>query len=264
MITPILKRYLGRNQDHVDARDRLLKVSSVLGLDAPLVPYADVLKGMRLPVFDQGALGSCTANVGAIYRAWLNEKFERVPAPELSRLFLYYQERALPWNNDVQKDDGAEIRDIFVVLAKTGICPEDVDPYVPEKFAEFPGDDVVAKAATWKIGAYHRVVDLASIRSCIASGYPVAIGFPVYESFERIGSDGKMPMPKKTEAVLGGHAVFCHGYSDDRRALLIQNSWGPDWGAGGHFWMPYEYVGEYGAAMDFWMGHLGAPWKPKK
>jgi C1A family cysteine protease len=51
--------------------------------------------------------------------------------------------------------------------------------------------------------------------------------------------------------------VVAVGYDDSRRirsdkgALLVRNSWGPDWGEAGYGWLPYSYV-KRRLAMDFW------------
>jgi hypothetical protein len=37
------------------------------------------------------------------------------------------------------------------------------------------------------------------------------------------------------------HAVACIGYDDDSQRFLCENSWGPKWGDGGFFGIPYEY-----------------------
>jgi len=255
-------RYLGARKDRFDARDAAVQITGHLGIAAPLPPRADVLAGLKLPVYDQGNLGSCTANTGALFRRWLAQRFPALSAgdQDLSRLFLYYEERALPWNNSTGQDSGAEIRDIFKVLSATGICPEADDPYNIRKFTAPPSEKDITDAKAYRIGAYHRLVGLHTAKSCLASGYPVAVGFPVYESFDSIGADGVMPVPKPGEQPLGGHAVFCHGYDDERAALVIQNSWGPKWGAAGHFYMPYAFVEQYAAQIDLWTAHLGPKW----
>jgi hypothetical protein len=38
----------------------------------------------------------------------------------------------------------------------------------------------------------------------------------------------------------GGHAYLILGYSNSRKALRVQNSWGTGWGQKGRAWLPYE------------------------
>ncbi len=266
MATPKLGKGLGRKPDAPDKRDSHVPRLAHLGISAPLPNSADVFAGLNLPVYDQGSLGSCTANAGVLYRRFLAQRFAQYSALDenLSRLFLYYQERLLPWNDDPDQDGGAAIRDIFYTLAHTGVCLEADDPYVPEEFASAQANDSptdLADASRYKIGAYHRVPDVDTARSCLASGYGVALGFAVYESFESIGADGVMPLPRAGEQVLGGHAVVICGYDDGISRFKIQNSWGARWGASGYFWMPYAFLAnDELSQFDMWMGHLGAPW----
>lgn len=58
---------------------------------------------------------------------------------------------------------------------------------------------------------------------------PVFLGVMVYESFMAPGPDGMIPAP--AGALLGGHAMRCAGIRDGR--VIVQNSWGEDWGDGG-------------------------------
>jgi len=61
-----------------------------------------------------------------------------------------------------------------------------------------------------------------------------------------------LPMPQPGEGTVGGHAVCCLGYDDQKKMFLVRNSWGPDWGQAGHFWMPYAYLTNSDLADDIW------------
>ncbi len=51
----------------------------------------------------------------------------------------------------------------------------------------------------------------------------------------------------------GGHATVIIGYDDTKQCWEVRNSWGPDWGDGGHFWMPYAYTQSGRYCSDFWV-----------
>src|SRR3981081_4189702 len=79
------------------------------------------LKPKCPPVFDQGEIGSCTANaIGAAIE--FDQKKQRSRAFTPSRLFIYYNERVM--ENTVNEDSGAMIRDGIKSVAKQGVCPE--------------------------------------------------------------------------------------------------------------------------------------------
>jgi C1A family cysteine protease len=59
-------------------------------------------------------------------------------------------------------------------------------------------------------------------------------------------------MPKSSESLVGGHAVCAVGYDDKAKRILVRNSWGPKWGQGGYFTMPYDYVADRNLSDDFW------------
>ncbi len=267
MIVTPKGKHLGRIPDRRDPRDYFLKQPTHLNYLTP--PGVNLRTGLTLPVFDQGSLGSCTANAGAWYRLWLALKFPTFSqqAPSFSRLWLYFQERKL--EGAISDDNGAQSRSIFQVLTKLGVPPESDDPYDTGKFADPTVNDnakALADAANYKIGAYHRIIDGPTLRSCLAvgvpSGFPVSIGFTVYESFENIGPDGKMPVPGQNENVIGGHETVVYGYEDGTDVYVVENSWGESWGLSGTFLMPYSVLHKQLANgdCDALMGHLGKPW----
>ena len=53
-----------------------------------------------------------------------------------SRLFIYYNERALEGPSPT--DSGAMLRDGIKAVAAQGACPETMWPYVEDKFADRP------------------------------------------------------------------------------------------------------------------------------
>jgi C1A family cysteine protease len=204
------------------------------------------------PVYDQGMLGSCTAN--AIAAAIEFDRLKQglsdfVP----SRLFIYYNERKI--EGTVSIDAGAMIRDGIKTVASDGACPEPEWPYVISKFSIKPPAKCYEDARLDRAVAYQRLIqDLNQMKGCLASGFPFVFGFTVYESFESaaVARSGHAPMPAWGERAVGGHAVTAVGYEESRQWFIVRNSWGTGWGLKGYFTMPYAYLLSTGLAQDFW------------
>lgn len=235
--------------DLPDARDRVYRVAR----KGPALPASMDLRSGCPAVYDQGDLGSCTANAiaGAIQFDQIKQKIAQPFTP--SRLFIYYNERAI--EGTISIDSGAMIRDGIKAVAAQGACPEPMWPYVEQNFTDRP------PAQCYKAGKVHAAVqysrlaqDLTQMKTCLAQGYPFVFGFTVYESFEsdEVAHTGIAPLPQASETALGGHAVMAVGYNDASSTLLVRNSWGNGWGMGGYFTLPYAYVSDANLAADFW------------
>jgi len=210
--------------------------------------------GFCPPVYDQGSLGSCTANAIAGAVDFIRKK-QMEPFMTPSRLFIYYNERKI--ENTTGYDAGAAIRDGIKVVVKDGVCPEAVWPYDIDKFTIEPSVEVYKKALDCQTLIYQRLDNtrLNMLQNVLASGYPFIFGFAVYESFEseEVAKNGAVPMPSDEERNLGGHAVLAVGYNDRVRRFIVRNSWGTDWGKGGYFSLPYDYVTNSDLVDDFWV-----------
>jgi C1A family cysteine protease len=248
MPKPKVNAWYGWVPDRPDYRDKLY--SAIAAPPKKLPKKVDLSAGCSA-VEDQGQLGSCTANALAGNLEFLEKKAgQRVT--NLSRLFIYYNERAM--EGTISEDAGAAIRDGVKSLVKLGVCGESKWPYKIAKFTNKPSPACYKQAVSHEVTSYHRVVGLRQMRQCLAEGFPFVFGFSVYEGFESdaVAKTGKLNLPEPSEKQLGGHAVCAVGYDDSASRLLVRNSWGADWGIKGYFTMPYDYASNDNLADDFW------------
>jgi C1A family cysteine protease len=199
-------------------------------------------------VYDQGQLGSCTANAVAAALEY-NNRLDNNDAGTPSRLFIYYFERKLE-GSPADQDTGAFGRDGFKVAKRWGVPPDEEWPYSdanPGDFQKEPPKNVMDDAAKHKLTETYRAVprSVDSFKAVLSNKQTCAFGFTVYESFEsaEVAKTGIVPMPGRGEGVLGGHEVLMVGYlKDEPNYALVRNSWGDGWGLGGYFLFPWAYV----------------------
>ena len=226
----------------------------------------DLRNIVKLPVglseINQGQLGSCTAN--AIAFAYTFDEIKQANKESFfpSRLFIYYNERMI--EGTVNEDSGAQIRDGIKSINTYGVCDEHLWVYDPTKFAVKPSDLAYNEAKNAKAINYASI-DLSNdktpdarvnhLKLALKSGFPFVFGFIVFESFEseQVAQTGIMPLPKPNEQIVGGHAVCAVGFDDTKKSFIIKNSWGPNWGDHGYFYMPYDFIGVDELASDFWV-----------
>ena len=216
------------------------------------LPASTDLRPQCPAVYDQGMLGSCTANAIAAVIEFDRMK-QKLPDLVPSRLFIYYNERVI--EGTVSIDSGAMIRDGIKSVASEGVCPEPEWPYDIGKFARKPSAQCYKDAKLDRAISYQRLVqDVNQMKGCLASGFPFVFGFTVYESFEgtSVAKTGHAPMPRVGERAVGGHAVTAVGYDETKQWFVVRNSWGAGWGIKGYFTMPYAYLLQPGLSQDFW------------
>ena len=240
----------------------------------PLPDRVDLREtGFLPPVYDQGKIGSCTANAIAAAFDFCRKK-EGLAWIYPSRLFIYANER-IAEGTSLDQDSGAEIRDGVASVSSKGVCPESMWPYSTlfhsesDLFKIAPKDECYG-AALSELAVQHQAVDQSAITATLAQGLPVICGITVYASFESpsVNVSGVVPMPLYTDPEnpppsdwdhpltdwpMGGHAILVVGYDLKAGVYICRNSWGDGWGQKGYFTIPMAYLQNPNLASDFWV-----------
>lgn len=191
------------------------------------------------PVRNQGARPTCLAFAASDAHAAVRGGW----AP-LSCEYAFYhaQQRA-----GLPPSSGARLSAMLEALRKDGQPEESGWPYLPAT----PTDP-----ASWAppatagqlfgrngAGATH---SLDRIILELDQGRPMIILTMLSPSFFRPTAQGIVdPAPGEQPEPARRHAVIAAGYGtiDKQRAILIRNSWGPNWGVAGYAWLTEAFAG---------------------
>lgn len=198
---------LGRHQMH----DFLLP--ELAALVDETTPIRTVQHTEFVAPFDQGQLGSCTANaaLGTLVTAPFGNTSTRYAEPDA--VALYKLETRLD------------------------------DSQIP---GEYPPDDT-GSSGPWsmmalekqdKIRSFRHTRGLATALRMLNSG-PISIGVPWYQSMFTPDKSGLLTVDAAS-GVAGAHQVCITGDDAEARRIYVRNSWGSSWGLGGHAWLAWD------------------------
>lgn len=232
-----------------DARDHQLKL-----LNPKLKISKSVNLKSELPyIFDQGRIGSCTANSAGSMYSWIVKKNNGqtfIP----SRLFLYYNTRVI--QGTVGYDSGASLRNTMKSLKDYGVCPETSWAYLYDNLFTKPTSTCYEQGSQRQALSYASVaISLVSMKNVLQTR-PFILGILVYSSFfyPSVSKTGYVPVPNiQKEKLLGGHAILVLGYDDAKQCFYCRNSWGTSWGMNGDFYLPYQYATNRKLSFDAWV-----------
>lgn len=205
---------LGRHQAH-DVLDALPERDAANIVDV-FTPIKTVHHEEFVPVFDQGQLGSCTANaaLGTL-----------VTAPFGKRGVSYTE------------DDAVALYELETKLD---------DSQIP---GSFPPDDT-GSTGPWSMMALekqHKIRSFTHTRSAhhallLLNQGPISIGVTWYRSMfdvEQLPSGQAAIHVDPNTEVAGGHQVCIVANDTKAQMVYVRNSWGAGWGDNGHAWLSW-------------------------
>jgi C1A family cysteine protease len=206
------------------------------------------LKQYFRPISNQYTIGSCVANATAdAFEAQMAHRLQVDPSQvqDLSRLFIYWNARNLDTPPCSDTDGGSKIRFAFDSMARYGVPYENTYPYDISKVNDRPTIIAYREAMQNRISKFYRIDGIGEdrvgqIKQALCSGCPVVFGTKVGNNFKVCNSDAVITDPGGW--YLGGHALVIVGWSEEKQAFEIRNSWGEDWGCEGYCWMDKNYI----------------------
>ena len=243
-----VSRNFNLNLNNIDLKE--LKLNETY--EDTIETFCDLRDKFPLEVYDQGKIGSCSANALCSIFEYDNRNFKG------SRLFLYYNERI--FINEIYNDRGAYLKDGIECLKLYGLCEEKLWNYSIENLFIKPSYEAYKNAKkNYLIEAFNISKDLKVIKYWLLKNEPIAIAIGIFSNFLdiQVSKTGIVNLPDfNNDKFLGGHAVVICGFDDNKQRFILRNSWGNYWGDNGYFYLPYDYIINDNPNLcgnDFWI-----------
>jgi hypothetical protein len=253
--------------DRIDLRDWFYQ-PALISLPDTLVSCPLIKPAM---ILDQGREGACTGFALAAVVNFLRAKQKRT-AIVSPRMLYELARRYDEWPGEDY--EGSSARGAIKAWAKHGVCLRSSWKDDQHGIAHM-SDAIIRQAMATPGGAYYRIrpynvrdmhtalneTGILYATLMVHSGWADPDGSkgdkPVAVSYVHRGRKTtlRLPVIKRRGSADGGHAIAIVGYTP--QGFVIQNSWGPGWGAGGFALLPYEDFLMH--ATDVWVAQLGVP-----
>ncbi|WNI19180.1 C1 family peptidase [Actinacidiphila sp. ITFR-21] len=213
---------LGRHIHH-DPRSRAYVISEDLLPGA----YTSAVHTVRIPVLDQGDLGSCTGNAAEAF-AGTDPLYAVIPASVAAR----------------PTGDAAADEKQAVALYSAATRLDDARGTYPPTDTGSSGV-AVAQAAqkAGLISGYQHAFSLDTALKALAAS-PLIVGVNWYDGFDNPDGGG---LVKIAGSVRGGHEFLLYGIDAEGQRVLARNSWGESWGSDGCFSFSFD---DFGRLLD--------------
>ena len=229
----------------------------VFGVSAAAIPE-EHLPEVKAAVHDQGQINNCATHA-------LSASLENSLGGKIGFGWYYGNRRYSD-----HKGQGTIERDLLKAAQKDGGLSWEKYPYEEEMPAAMERFEKLAKkllpdSRKLVIGNYWALRSFDEVRRALYEGKFVQLGLQLFAGIKKVTAESPVlaePSISGTqvEEWLGGHMVWATGYCvrNGVRCIRCRNSWGPDWGENGDFYVPEGYF-TWAERMGFPMP-LAEPW----
>lgn len=257
-------RVLNVRPDAVDLRD--WEYRPPVASAPPDVVYPPEVR----PVLDQGLSAACTGYALATVIEYLLVRAGRHVEPVSPHMLYSMARRYDEWAGDGEDGDeadtGSSLRGALKGWLRHGAAAARLWPRPPMPPPRADAcEDWWTDAVKRPLGAYYRI-DPRSLRDmhvAIAQTGALLASACIHAGWEELLQPAPLPRPQDPAGLPvirrmsgqpdAGHAFAIIGYTRD--GFIVQNSWGPAWGAGGLAVL--RYGDRLENAMDCWVAQLG-------
>jgi hypothetical protein len=192
-----------------------------------------------MPVKNQGTYNCCVGEALALALSYFGQRAGGA-AQEYASEYVYHRRRHPSQHGGA----GMYARYALADLCEGGApalqdLPRYVEYTTPERQAEAAALDALARPS--RAQAYYSCATDSEVCDAIFQTGAAILGIDVKLSFAFNFGRRVLPQVSATDMSLGHHAVCAVGY--DETGILIQNSYGPEWGDKGFAVVPYGYAG---------------------
>lgn len=229
----------------------------VFGVSAAAIPE-EYLPEVKAAVHDQGQINNCATHA-------LSASLENSLGGKIGFGWYYGNRR-----HSDHKGQGTIERDLLKAAQKDGGLSWEKYPYEEEMPAamerfEKLAEKLLPDSRKLVIGNYWALRSFDEVRRALYEGKFVQLGLQLFAGIRKVTAESPVlsePSISGTqvEEWLGGHMVWATGYCvrNGVRCIRCRNSWGPDWGENGDFYVPEGYF-TWAERMGFPMP-LAEPW----
>lgn len=253
--------------DRIDLRDWYYQ-PALISLPESLVSCPLIKPSM---VLDQGREGACTGFAMAAVINFLRTQ-QKQAALVSPRMLYELARRYDEWPGEDY--EGSSARGAIKGWVKHGVCLRSAWKDDRHGITHLT-DAIVKQAMNVPGGAYYRIrpYNVRDMHTALNETGILYATLMVHSGWSNPGAEKgskpvsvsylnrgrkatlKLPVIKRSGSADGGHAIAIVGYTP--QGFIIQNSWGPGWGAGGFALLPYEDYLLH--ATDVWVAQLGVP-----
>jgi C1A family cysteine protease len=218
----------------VETLDDLKNASEPPEFRAPLPARADVPN--MPPPREQGATSSCVSwSVTYAAASQAARRHGLGASITLSPAYTYNQV-----SSDRTCHSPTSISRTLELLREHGALPIEEFAFDGGWCGRLPSEGERKRAARYRIKGWSRfdASNVDAVKAQLARGVPVTFSMRIGSKLRGHRGDSVL---ESDVGDFAGHAMVAVGYDNAKNAFRIQNSWGRNWGEGGHGWFSYEF-----------------------